>query len=64
VCSTCHTSVAARNHMLTSGGSFGAIKDADSRISSAPVEDCGTCHGPGRSADVKTVHGIGQFNFN
>jgi len=64
VCSTCHTSVAARNHMRTSGGSFDATKDADSRISSAPVEDCGTCHGPGRSADVKTVHGIGQFNFN
>jgi len=64
VCSTCHTSVAARNHMLTSGGSVNAIKDADSRISGAPVEDCGTCHGPGRSADVKTVHGIGQFNFN
>jgi hypothetical protein len=50
--------------MLTSGGSVNAIKDADSRISGAPVEDCGTCHGPGRSADVKTVHGIGQFNFN
>jgi len=64
VCSTCHTSVAARNHMLTSGGSFAAIKDADSGISSAPVEVCGTCHGPGRSADVKNVHGIGQFNSN
>ena len=64
VCSTCHTSGSSRVHMELNGGSFDAIKAADSTTPGAPLEACGTCHGPGRSADVKTVHGIGQFNFN
>lgn len=64
VCSTCHTGQAARNHMVTSGGSFDAVKAADSSIPGAPVETCATCHGPGRSADVKVMHGVGEFNFN
>lgn len=64
VCSTCHTSEAARNHMVTSGGSFDAVKAADSTIPGAPVEACGSCHGAGRSADVKVMHGVGEFNYN
>jgi OmcA/MtrC family decaheme c-type cytochrome len=64
VCSTCHTSGSSRVHMELNGGSFDAIKGADSTTPGAPLETCGTCHGPGRSADVKTVHGIGQFKFN
>jgi len=64
VCSTCHTSGSSRVHMELNGGSFDAIKGADSTTPGAPLETCATCHGPGRSADVKTVHGIGQFNFN
>jgi OmcA/MtrC family decaheme c-type cytochrome len=64
VCSTCHTSGSSRVHMELNGGSFDTIKAADSTTPGAPLETCATCHGPGRSADVKTVHGIGQFNFN
>jgi len=66
VCSTCHSSVAARNHMLSSsaGGSATAVKGADSTTPSTPVEGCGLCHGPGKEADVKAVHGVGEFNYN
>lgn len=63
VCSTCHTDVAARSHMELNSGSFVAVKAADSTIAVAP-ETCSTCHGEGRSADVRTVHGIGQFTAN
>jgi len=62
VCSACHTGSSARVHMELNGGSFNAIKAADSTIPAAPLETCGTCHGPGRVADVKIVHGIGRFN--
>jgi OmcA/MtrC family decaheme c-type cytochrome len=66
VCSTCHASQDARNHMLSSaaGGSVTAIKDAASRTPSTPPETCATCHGPGKDADVKKVHGVAEFNYN
>lgn len=64
VCSTCHTGESARRHFLLNGGSFDAVKAADGSTPGAPVEQCGTCHGPGRSADVKVQHGIDQFQFN
>ena len=66
VCSVCHTSQDARNHMLSSaaGGSVTAVKDAASRTPGAPVEGCAACHGPGRDADVKKVHGVAEFNYN
>ncbi len=66
VCSTCHSSEAARNHMLSAvaGGSVTAVKDAASRTPSTPPETCAACHGPGMPIDVKKVHGVAEFNYN
>ncbi len=64
ICSTCHTSTLATEHMKQNGGDFAATKAADSALISAGVETCDVCHGPGRTADVKEVHGVGTFQFN
>ncbi len=66
VFSTCHTSQAALNHMTSAsaGGSTTAIKDASSQTPGTPPEGCPVCHGPGRDADVKVVHGVAEFRFN
>ena len=64
VCSSCHTSDLAKQHMIQNGGDFNAGKAADSSLVSTGVETCALCHGPGRSSDVRTVHGIGEFQFN
>lgn len=64
VCSSCHTSDLAREHMVQNGGDFNATKAADSSLISSGVETCNVCHGPGRSADVAEVHGVGEFQFN
>ncbi|MBT8091525.1 MAG: OmcA/MtrC family decaheme c-type cytochrome [Gammaproteobacteria bacterium] len=64
VCSSCHTSELAANHMIQNGGDFDARKAADSTLISTGAETCQLCHGEGRQADVKTVHGIGTFEFN
>ena len=37
----------AQAHGASNGGSFNAVKDADSRTPGAPLETCGDCHGPG-----------------
>jgi OmcA/MtrC family decaheme c-type cytochrome len=53
-CSACHTSATEALHMQQNGGSFTAVKDANSRVVS--TETCIVCHGPGAVADVKVVH--------
>jgi OmcA/MtrC family decaheme c-type cytochrome len=64
VCSSCHVSDLAANHMIQNGGDFNATKDADSNLVSSGVETCQLCHGPGASADTAEVHGVGDFQFN
>lgn len=64
VCSTCHVSDLAKQHMMQNGGDFTATKAADSTLISSGVETCELCHGEGRSSDVREVHGVGEFEFN
>ena len=64
VCSSCHTSNLAKNHMIQNGGDFDAGKDNTGTLISSGVETCTLCHGPGRSADVGEVHAVGDFEFN
>lgn len=64
VCSTCHLSELAKQHMIQNGGDFDARKAADSSLISGGVETCALCHGPGGSSDVKVVHGVDQFLSN
>jgi OmcA/MtrC family decaheme c-type cytochrome len=61
-CSTCHKSQAATLHMEQNGGSFSAVKNADSSVSGTAVETCGTCHGKDRPTDVAVVHGFAESN--
>ena len=64
VCSTCHADQLAADHMQQNGGDFNATKAADSALISSGVETCAICHGPGRTSDVKEVHGVAEFQFN
>ena len=63
-CSACHVDAPARQHMELNGGSFGAVKAADSTTPGAPIETCSNCHGPGKLVDVKIEHGVGEFRYN
>lgn len=66
VCSSCHqhkTDIAFE-HMMQNGGDFAAGKDNTGALISSGVETCQLCHGPGRVADVKEMHGVGGFQFN
>jgi OmcA/MtrC family decaheme c-type cytochrome len=54
-CSACHDGSLAKTHMELSGGAFNALQSA---LTGTTAETCAICHGPGRSADVKTVHGF------
>jgi len=56
VCSACHTTATDALHMVQNGGSFNAVKDANSHVVS--TETCVICHGPGAIADVKVVHNV------
>jgi hypothetical protein len=50
--------------MKQNGGSFAAGKDENGNLVSSDVETCELCHGKGRSADVKEMHGVDEFQFN
>jgi OmcA/MtrC family decaheme c-type cytochrome len=63
-CAGCHKSELATEHMKQNGGDFNATKAADSSLISSGVETCTVCHGPGRTADVRTMHEVGSFEFN
>jgi OmcA/MtrC family decaheme c-type cytochrome len=54
-CAACHDGTLSRTHMELSGGAFDALQSA---LTGTTAETCAICHGPGRSADVKTVHGF------
>jgi OmcA/MtrC family decaheme c-type cytochrome len=64
VCSGCHTSDVAKQHMMQNGGDFEAGKSDTGALVSAGSETCTLCHGPGRSADVGELHGVAEFDFN
>ena len=64
VCSSCHTSDLAKNHMIQNGGDFMAGKDENGTLSSSGNETCQLCHGLGATADVGEMHGVGSFRFN
>ena len=57
VCSSCHDTAVAKAHMQDAfnGGNFSATQAA---IKAGAAENCSFCHGPGRSFDVQTVHGV------
>jgi OmcA/MtrC family decaheme c-type cytochrome len=54
-CSSCHDSTGAKAHMKLMGGDDN-IDQAG--IDTTAFETCGTCHGAGRTADVRVVHGL------
>ena len=64
VCSACHVSALASEHMIQNGGDFLATKMADSTLSSTGVETCALCHGEGGIADVEEVHHVRDFPLN
>ncbi len=64
VCSACHIDVLDIEHMRQNGGDFNASKAADGTMISSQIETCAVCHGPGRIADVKEMHGVEAFEFN
>ena len=64
VCSACHVSSLAAEHMRQNGGDFNATKAADSTLISSGVETCALCHGEGGIADVEAVHHVRDFRLN
>jgi OmcA/MtrC family decaheme c-type cytochrome len=53
-CFACHDTDIARSHMAVNGGSVYAPRGGALPV----LEQCMICHGPGRIADIKVVHGI------
>jgi hypothetical protein len=69
-CAGCHTDSTAQAHMRQNGGSgdlaaatlFGPKQGVGTVTNSA--ETCALCHGPGRTADIRVVHGVEKFQYN
>ena len=57
-CSSCHDSRDAEEHMKQNGSVGGDHPEEQPTIDGSTWETCSTCHGPGRTADVRTVHGL------
>ncbi len=57
VCSSCHDNVLAKLHMDQNGADF-SVLDLVVGTSSDNSEACAVCHGEGRLADVKVMHGM------
>jgi len=61
-CAACHDDELALAHIEQNGGAFDATQTADGTLISAAhgtvIETCSVCHGAGRLADVKVVHGF------
>jgi OmcA/MtrC family decaheme c-type cytochrome len=61
-CSACHDSSLAQVHMEQNGAGFDVVQGADGLLVStsrgAITETCSVCHGPGRIADIKLMHGF------
>jgi OmcA/MtrC family decaheme c-type cytochrome len=53
-CFACHDTAIARSHMTVNGGSIYAPRAG----ALGTLEQCMVCHGPGRIADIKVMHGI------
>jgi OmcA/MtrC family decaheme c-type cytochrome len=56
VCSSCHDGQVAQSHMLLNGALFAATQATIN--TGVTLEACAICHGPGRIADVKVIHGV------
>lgn len=64
ICSSCHTSDLAMQHMMQNGADFTAGKDDTGALISSGVETCELCHGEGRAADVKVMHHVDDYIYN
>ena len=56
VCSSCHDGQVAQSHMQLNGALFSATQATIN--TGITLEACAICHGPGRLADVKVIHGV------
>jgi OmcA/MtrC family decaheme c-type cytochrome len=62
VCSSCHVTSTAMNHMTQNGGSFTAQKDpVTGKQVGGSQESCVVCHAAGAIEDVAVVHKLSSF---
>jgi OmcA/MtrC family decaheme c-type cytochrome len=62
ICTNCHTSQDAINHMVSNGAWFDAVKSTFTETGALPgipdsgQESCSVCHAAGRIADTAEMH--------